>query len=216
MPSHKQILQCHQLTCQPTGSFTEPQPTMSSSPAGSIRQRAGKDKKRPVSPNPEALSEKVANVVAKGKPYKPVQQGREWDYKLAITIMTALAFITRFWGIRHPDQVVFDEVHFGKVCLHVQKPHRLSFGRNGRSSNFEFKANRFHSLLLTTCNAPTSSMSTLLSASFSLLLLVGSLATMANFSSRTLVTRTSPTRSRMSRTVPCPPRSAPSLFLSSL
>lgn len=88
-----------------------------SSPAGSIRQRAGKDKKRPVSPNPEALSEKVANVVEKGKPYKPAQQGNEWDYKLAITIMTALAFVTRFWGIRHPDQVVFDEVHFGKVCV---------------------------------------------------------------------------------------------------
>ncbi|KAJ5059623.1 Dolichyl-phosphate-mannose-protein mannosyltransferase-domain-containing protein [Bipolaris maydis] len=100
-------------------SFKEPQPNMSSSPAGSIRQRAGKDKKRPVSPNPEALSEKaekVANVVAKGKPYKPAPQGSEWDYRLAITIMTVLAFITRFWGIRHPDQVVFDEVHFGKFA----------------------------------------------------------------------------------------------------
>ena len=91
-----------------------------SSPAGSVRQRAGKDKKRAVSPNPEALTEKVANVVEKAKPYKPVQQqGREWDYKLAITIMTVLAFITRFWGIRHPDQVVFDEVHFGKVCTYI-------------------------------------------------------------------------------------------------
>lgn len=27
--------------------------------------------------------------------------------------MTALAFATRFWGISHPDSVVFDEVHFG-------------------------------------------------------------------------------------------------------
>ena len=94
---------------------------MSSSPAGSVRQRAGKDKKRPVSPNPEALSEKVSNVAEKVKPYKPQQQGGEWDYKLAITIMTALAFVTRFWGIRHPDQVVFDEVHFGKVCPCSQK-----------------------------------------------------------------------------------------------
>jgi dolichyl-phosphate-mannose-protein mannosyltransferase len=87
-----------------------------SSPAGSVRQRPGKDKKRPISPNPEALSEKVANAVEKVKPYKPVQQGKEWDYKLAISVVTVLAFITRFWGIRHPDQVVFDEVHFGKVC----------------------------------------------------------------------------------------------------
>ncbi|KAL6168387.1 Dolichyl-phosphate-mannose--protein mannosyltransferase 4 [Exserohilum turcicum] len=92
------------------------QPTMSSSPAGSVRQRAGKDKKRPVSPNPEALSEKMSNVVEKVKPYKPQSQGSEWDYRLAITVMTALAFVTRFWGIRHPDQVVFDEVHFGKFA----------------------------------------------------------------------------------------------------
>jgi len=43
----------------------------------------------------------------------------EWDYKLALAIITLLAFITRFWGISHPNEVVFDEVHFGKVrkCL---------------------------------------------------------------------------------------------------
>ena len=40
---------------------------------------------------------------------------REWDYKLALLIVTLLAFATRFYGIGHPDQVVFDEVHFGKV-----------------------------------------------------------------------------------------------------
>jgi dolichyl-phosphate-mannose-protein mannosyltransferase len=39
----------------------------------------------------------------------------EWDYRIAISIITALAFITRFWGISHPNEVVFDEVHFGKV-----------------------------------------------------------------------------------------------------
>ena len=86
-----------------------------SSPAG-VRQRATKDKKRPTTPNPETISEKVAHVVEKAKPYKPLQQGSEWDYKVAITVITVLAFITRFWGITHPDQVVFDEVHFGKVC----------------------------------------------------------------------------------------------------
>src|SRR4051812_41230105 len=41
--------------------------------------------------------------------------GTQWDYKLALVVITLLAFITRFWGIGHPDQVVFDEVHFGKV-----------------------------------------------------------------------------------------------------
>ncbi len=39
----------------------------------------------------------------------------EWDYKLALGVITVLAFITRFWGISHPNEVVFDEVHFGKV-----------------------------------------------------------------------------------------------------
>lgn len=39
----------------------------------------------------------------------------DWDYKLGLAVVTVLAFITRFWGISHPNQVVFDEVHFGKV-----------------------------------------------------------------------------------------------------
>ena len=39
-----------------------------------------------------------------------------WSYRLALGIITAGAFITRFWGINHPNEVVFDEVHFGKVC----------------------------------------------------------------------------------------------------
>ncbi|KAK0122245.1 hypothetical protein ONS95_010496 [Cadophora gregata] len=42
--------------------------------------------------------------------------GAEWDYRIAITIITILAFITRFWGISHPNEVVFDEVHFGKFA----------------------------------------------------------------------------------------------------
>ena len=39
----------------------------------------------------------------------------EWDYKLALGIISILSFITRFFGISHPNEVVFDEVHFGKV-----------------------------------------------------------------------------------------------------
>jgi dolichyl-phosphate-mannose-protein mannosyltransferase len=41
--------------------------------------------------------------------------GVEWDYRIAFIIFTVLAFVTRFWGISHPNEVVFDEVHFGKV-----------------------------------------------------------------------------------------------------
>lgn len=33
-------------------------------------------------------------------------------------VLVALAFILRFWRIDHPDQVVFDEVHFGKFASH--------------------------------------------------------------------------------------------------
>ncbi|KAI7476198.1 protein O-mannosyl-transferase 1 [Hortaea werneckii] len=40
----------------------------------------------------------------------------DWDFKVALGVITALAFLTRFWGITHPDQVVFDEVHFGKFA----------------------------------------------------------------------------------------------------
>lgn len=87
---------------------------MSSAAAG-VRHR-GKDKKRPTTPNPETVSEKVSTVVEKAKrEFAPQHPGKEWDYKIAITIITILAFITRFWGISHPAQVVFDEVHFGKV-----------------------------------------------------------------------------------------------------
>lgn len=85
-----------------------------SSPGG-VRHRGPKDKKRPTTPNPEAVSEKVQDVLAKAKPQLASQQGSEWDYRAAITVITIIAFITRFWGITHPAQVVFDEVHFGKV-----------------------------------------------------------------------------------------------------
>lgn len=61
------------------------------------------------SPEPEAFTK--VNIKNQGP-------GSEWDYKLALGIITALAFLTRFWGISHPNEVVFDEVHFGKVCRH--------------------------------------------------------------------------------------------------
>ena len=90
-----------------------------SSPAG-VRQRVPKDKKRSTTPTPESASEKAmdkaAAFVEKAKPYKARQQSSEWDYRVAIVVLTVLAFITRFWGISHPDQVVFDEVHFGKFA----------------------------------------------------------------------------------------------------
>ncbi|KAF2705316.1 glycosyltransferase family 39 protein [Pleomassaria siparia CBS 279.74] len=94
-----------------------------SSPTG-VRQR--KDKKRPTTPNPdsvaatasEKVSEKLSEIVGRvpKRDFRSQHNGSEWDYKLAITIFTILAFITRFWGISHPNEVVFDEVHFGKFA----------------------------------------------------------------------------------------------------
>lgn len=95
-----------------------------SSPTG-VRHRGAKDKKRPTTPNADAVIDQVDNAVTKVKREFKANQGAEWDYKIAIAIITVLAFVTRFWGINHPDQVVFDEVHFGKVhhnsvlrCVH--------------------------------------------------------------------------------------------------
>ena len=125
-----------------------------SSPAG-VRQRGSKDKKRPTTPNPEVLQEKVFNYVEKPKrEFKP-DQGGEWDYKIAIVIITILAFVTRFWGINYPAEVVFDEVHFGKVRGHA------TFQREQWLAMTMDKADKPDSLLPTTCNAPTSSMSIL-------------------------------------------------------
>ena len=87
-----------------------------SSPAGSVRHRgnaaniAVPKKSRDVTPVPKDPKDaKDANGSKKS--------GSEWDYRLAITIITVLAFVTRFWGISHPNEVVFDEVHFGKVRI---------------------------------------------------------------------------------------------------
>ncbi|KAK7521655.1 protein O-mannosyl-transferase 1 [Phyllosticta citriasiana] len=89
-----------------------------SSPAP-VRYR-GKDKsKRSATPSLENSSADSSDAdKVKSKPYPSNALGREWDYKLAITVITALAFISRFWNIGHPDQVVFDEVHFGKFASH--------------------------------------------------------------------------------------------------
>lgn len=87
----------------------------SPSPAGSVRHRgpaaaatAPKKAATLAVPADKAL-EKLVKANQAAKP------ASEWDYKLALVVITLLAFATRFWGISHPNEVVFDEVHFGKV-----------------------------------------------------------------------------------------------------
>ncbi|OQO04415.1 hypothetical protein B0A48_11026 [Cryoendolithus antarcticus] len=89
---------------------------MSSSP-NNVRQRGGK---RATTPNPDSDTALLnGSAIEKIEQLKSATKDvvtKEWDYKLALGIITILAFITRFWGISHPNQVVFDEVHFGKFA----------------------------------------------------------------------------------------------------
>ena len=82
----------------------------------SVRQRGGHKDKKGASPLPEKISNGDINGVLKDTS-STLQTAvtSEWDFKAALVVITSLAFITRFWGIGHPNEVVFDEVHFGKV-----------------------------------------------------------------------------------------------------
>lgn len=81
-----------------------------SSPNGTLRQRAGKEKSK-INGKVDQLEEEIV------KAYDSTKQSasKDWDYKIALSVITLLAFATRFTGISHPNEVVFDEVHFGKV-----------------------------------------------------------------------------------------------------
>lgn len=81
-----------------------------SSPSSTLRQRAGKEK-----PKANGKSEKVQEDLKDVLVSVQNKVSNEWDYKVAIGVITLLAFATRFTGISHPNEVVFDEVHFGKV-----------------------------------------------------------------------------------------------------
>ena len=81
-----------------------------SSPNSTLRQRGIKEKTK-VNGQAGKADSSIDSVLESTK--QAVVS--EWDYKLALSIITALAFATRFFGISHPDEVVFDEVHFGKV-----------------------------------------------------------------------------------------------------
>ncbi|KAI1083209.1 glycosyltransferase family 39 protein [Whalleya microplaca] len=83
------------------------------SPQGSLRQRNVPSSKKKNGGSAGVDSE----VDSIAKPNKQVTKSSfELDYKIAFTVITALAFISRFWGISHPNEVVFDEVHFGKFA----------------------------------------------------------------------------------------------------
>ncbi|KAH7358777.1 dolichyl-phosphate-mannose-protein mannosyltransferase [Plectosphaerella cucumerina] len=86
-------------------------------PQGSVRQR-NNGPKRAVTPTPPEQElevkpkAKTAAVVPKTQPKKE----SDLEYRIGLVVTTVLAFVTRFWGISHPNEVVFDEVHFGKFA----------------------------------------------------------------------------------------------------
>ena len=92
---------------------------MTSTP-NAVRQRGGNNVKKATSINSPTRDADFDGVLELKRPASTTNS--EWDYKLALTIITTLAFITRFWGIGHPNEVVFDEVHFGKVRSRSSAP----------------------------------------------------------------------------------------------
>lgn len=80
----------------------------------STRQKGGQSTKKAATPSPTSVNAVKDDFQPLQYPAKSATSS-EWDYKLALFIITAIAFVTRFWGINHPNEVVFDEVHFGKV-----------------------------------------------------------------------------------------------------
>ncbi|KAL8791020.1 MAG: hypothetical protein Q9195_006094 [Heterodermia aff. obscurata] len=73
------------------------------------KQKGGQSAKKQSSVPPQSKGEEILDNVKDAVT-------SEWDYKIALVVITILAVITRFWGIGHPNEVVFDEVHFGKFA----------------------------------------------------------------------------------------------------
>ncbi|KAK2758645.1 hypothetical protein FQN54_003335 [Arachnomyces sp. PD_36] len=95
-----------------------------SSPQGSVRQRKKNANPPSVVPADESSSAKSNGAgssstasskdnVDRNLTSKPPS---EWDYWVAILVLTLLAIVTRFYKLGHPNEVVFDEVHFGKFA----------------------------------------------------------------------------------------------------
>jgi dolichyl-phosphate-mannose-protein mannosyltransferase len=83
---------------------------MATPPLPPTLHRKGASKRKGDSPPTELERLTSTNSIT-----PPVKKSSDWDFKLALVVLTIAAFVTRFWGISHPNQVVFDEVHFGKV-----------------------------------------------------------------------------------------------------
>jgi len=91
--------------------MSSPQPTLKQRPGS---RKAGAD---------GAAADKGEEILAQIQQQAKETVKNDWEYKLGLVVITVLSFVTRFWGITHPNQVVFDEVHFGKVCSNLGDTH---------------------------------------------------------------------------------------------
>ena len=96
-----------------------------SSPSSSLRKRGGKKETYTVVPSDDASLPPAVAAARKQS---------EWDYWLAMIVLTVLAFATRFYRIDYPNEVVFDEVHFGKVSFSVGKLRGDAMAKGGPTS----------------------------------------------------------------------------------
>ncbi|KAG5934619.1 hypothetical protein E4U59_006081 [Claviceps monticola] len=83
-------------------------------PQGSLRQRTTTGSKK--ADSSEATIEVELDKLSKAAAQQNNGPSCERDHWFAFSLTTILAFVTRFWGISHPNEVVFDEVHFGKFA----------------------------------------------------------------------------------------------------
>ncbi|KAJ3733211.1 glycosyltransferase family 39 protein [Lentinula guzmanii] len=116
---------------------------------GKLRQRV------PVSARPNFEYDRIQeeehtdDVFQNPNKRHPIEKILETDNAsvVVVAVLTALAFALRFYKINHPDQVVFDEVHFGKFASYyilgeyyfdVHPPFaKLLFGLAGWFSGFD-------------------------------------------------------------------------------
>ena len=88
-----------------------------SSPTSSVRHRGPSKEKPKANGKVDGKADQAHELLDQVVRSSDSAIYQQWDYKAALAIITILAFVTRFWGISHPDEVVFDEVHFGKVAF---------------------------------------------------------------------------------------------------
>ncbi|KAK6541076.1 hypothetical protein TWF694_008452 [Orbilia ellipsospora] len=81
---------------------------------GSVRQRK---KQRGVTPtSPSSEDDVLSKAINRNhKSVAPKKSKFSAAHAIGLSVVTALAFFTRFYKLSHPNEVVFDEVHFGKV-----------------------------------------------------------------------------------------------------